>query len=530
MITTTYLFLNTTKKRVIITSLTKMLSIILFICCLATWVTAQTDTAMLRADVEAHPDSLSAHEDYINAFRKSIPGASYGNSDSVLTLLVPQYSLWMHQFPQYAVVPFALGDAYANAESPKAKPYLLKAIEIDPKFAKAYFDLSIDADRWGDSKVGNAYLLKAKEADPDNPDYAFYYAISFQNSNPARWRTMLYDLIKQFPKSERGAQGLYWLAFGTNVANEKVKIYEQLRNLYPPDKFGWSNDGMDSYFQLLLKTDPAKAIYLAKYMSGLKSENVEKKEWEKNLALAEKIDKAHLLLNKHQAVAAMKILSGVTVNRWSDALESVNLLKAESVTANGNIRAAYDSLLLFYAKSPHDETRVALLQYGAKLKKNETQVNQDVWKQRDMTAKTAHPFKLKDYLTGDSVSLSDFRGKVVLLTFWFPGCGPCRGEFPHFQKILNEFKGENITFLGINVSPDQNEYVVPFMKGTGYSFIPLESNSDWAQNAYGVRGEPTNFLIDGNGKIIFTGFMIQDEQEEQMLRLMISSMVLKRKA
>ena len=62
------------------------------------------------------------------------------------------------------------------------------------------------------------------------------------------------------------------------------------------------------------------------------------------------------------------------------------------------------------------------------------------------------------------------------------------------------------------------------MKGTGYSFIPLRATSDWAQEKYGVRGEPTNFLIDKEGNIVFANFRI-DQDNEQTLELMIRSLL-----
>lgn len=488
----------------------------------------QDDTASLatlKATVEASPDSLSYHKRFINAFRESIPSLNFHNYDSIISLLRPQYDQWMKQFPHSAIVPFAIGDAYG--EGPEARLYLLEAVKRDPKLAAAWADLSDAAERWGNNKASREYMEKAAAISPDNPDYAFYYAFKFENTDPAKFKSLLYDLIKRFPKNERGAQALYWLAFDTYNVKDKIKIYEQLRTLYPPDKFDWSSSGMSSYFYLLLKTDPAKALSLAKEMNEKMTDEDSKAEWQKSVALAEKVNRANQLIASHQPAEALQTLSGTTVSHWTGALEALNLLKAKAMAANGNVQSAYDSLIVMYAQFPHIKTQEALLQYGKELNKDEKQVNADVWRQRETTAKQAHPFTLRNYLTEDSVSLSDFHGKPVLLTFWFPGCGPCRGEFPHFQKMVNEFKskGEHIVFLGINVLPDQNEYVVPFMKGTGYTFMPLESNDTWAQKNYGVRGEPTNFLIDGKGKIIFTGFMIQDHYEEEMLKLMISSML-----
>ncbi|MGZ3929511.1 MAG: TlpA disulfide reductase family protein, partial [Mucilaginibacter sp.] len=124
------------------------------------------------------------------------------------------------------------------------------------------------------------------------------------------------------------------------------------------------------------------------------------------------------------------------------------------------------------------------------------------------------------------LNLKDLKGKVVLLTFWFPGCGPCRAEFPHFQAVINKFIGKDLVYIGINVSPLQDPYVVPFLQNTKYSFIPLRGTAEFARNNYGVEGEPENFLIDKDGKIIFKNFRI-DNNNHRTLELMISSLLQK---
>ena len=124
------------------------------------------------------------------------------------------------------------------------------------------------------------------------------------------------------------------------------------------------------------------------------------------------------------------------------------------------------------------------------------------------------------------LSLNDLKGKVVLLTFWFPGCGPCREEFPHFQAVINKFKDENVAYIGINVFPLQDGYVIPLLKNNKYSFIPLRGTSAFAAEYYGVQGEPENFLIDKDGKIIFKDFRI-DNSNERTLELMITALLQK---
>ena len=473
--------------------------------------------ADLRAAVEARPDSLALHQRFIDAFRKNTPGVNFNNYDSVLSLLKPQYEEWMKRWPNLAAVPFALGHAFANAESPDAKPYLLKAVALDPKMGEAWEDLSIDAQRWGDFDGSDGYLKKATEADPSNPDYAAYYAFAMERIDFAKYRQMSFDVANKFTDSERGAQMLYWLAYRSADTKDKEDIFKMLKEKYPPAKFSWSASGMSGYFDLLIEKDPAQAQALAREMQPLATEDYSKKEWQQNLEMVGKVIDANTALEKNHPADAVTALASVHPSKYSNSREMIVLLKAKAMDATGNTKAAFDSLLVFYAKEPSDEGHTVMVKYAVKMAKDAAWVDDAVAHNRMTASREAPVFDLYAYQTGHSVSLKDYRGKVVLLTFWFPGCGPCRGEFPHFQEVLKKFKGQDIAYVGINVVPGQDPY--------GYSFTPLLDKDQMTQKAYHVRGEPSNYLIDRDGRIIFSDFMIQSPKAQRMLELMIGSLV-----
>ena len=484
----------------------------------------------LRAAVEAHPDSDSAHERYIKAFRTSLLNSDYSNHDSIMGLLKTQYDAWIHRYPNSAATAFAIGHALAGAELPSAKPYLLKAAALNPQRAGIYSDLAIDAERWGDFNASDSWLKKAMETEPNNPDYASSYAFAMERTDPAKYRRLSLDVAQRFSDSERGAQMLYWLAYRTGDEADKASLYKMLKEKFPPSKFSWSASAMLNYFDLLLTESPEQALALAREMSAMAKDDDEfdKKQWENNLNIAEHIVAASKALDEHHPADAVAALANVTPGRYSGAKATVCLLKARAADAAGNTKAAYDSLLVFYAKEPSDELRTAMLKYAKQLGNNEAWVNTGIQRERVSAAKDAPVFRLYAYKTGDTVSLNDYRGKVVLLTFWFPGCGPCRGEFPHFQEVLNKFKGKDVAYIGINVAEEQDPYVIPFVSTSGYTFNPLRDHDRWAQKAYNVRGEPTNFVIDKDGRIIFSNFMIQNPKAQRMLELMIGSLLTKK--
>jgi thiol-disulfide isomerase/thioredoxin len=479
--------------------------------------------AKSKKAIEASPDSLSFHEEYIKASgwtRNLIWQSSLYQSrfDSVLTSLKDQYKKWMKQFPNSYMVPFAIGSALYEAESPLATDYLKKVIRLNPSLADGYFKLAIDAERWGNREEAKEYMRKASVADPANPAYEFYYDMYFDEEDMNIFKEKIYALSKKFPDHERGAQGLYWLANGTKDLSEKITIYEDLLKLYPPLKFSWSESGMYGLFTSYLNSNQVdKAIQLAESLQS-------KQGWKNQLRFANGYAAINKMVGKGEYKSALDSIAAISKIRIYGLGNKLQLLEAEVADKSGNTKTAYENLIKTEAKEPGDVLNKTIMEYATKLGKTEGEVSKDVWLERDKNTKPATPFELGLYTSTKKAKLSDYQGKVILLTFWFPGCGPCRGEFPFFENVVKKFKGQDLAYLAINVAPVQDPYVIPFLKGTKYSFTPLRGTDDWAQKAYGVRGEPTNFLIDKKGNIVFANFRT-DNENEKTLELMIQALL-----
>ncbi|WP_165851992.1 TlpA disulfide reductase family protein [Mucilaginibacter terrenus] len=458
-----------------------------------------------KAVAEAYPDSIKAQKKFIYAMGLENPE------------LIPQYKIWMKNHPNNVNIPLAIGTVFNNAEMAQAREFLLKAAELDPKNANVWYMLSADAERWGQSALAKNYIEKATIADPADVTYAYVNLMYLKDSNPDVYKQKVYDFTKQFPENERGAQALYWLAVDATNMDIKRKYLEDLRTLYPPQKFNWSYEGMTSLADIYLQTDPEKALSLA-------SEMREEEDWKirKQVALSLiQINKLEQEQNYKEALNQLKLL---TLPRWNYIRNFIELKKSSLLAKSGDVKDAYDNLVLKFAKLPNDELYSAIKIYAHQMGKDELQIDKDVKVIREASAVQAFPFELGLYTVKNKLKLNDLKGKVVLLTFWFPGCGPCRAEFPHFQAVVNKFKNKNLVYLGINVTPEQDSYVLPFMKNSGFSFIPLRGNPEFAAKSYGVRGEPENFLIDKDGKIIFKNFSI-DGSNQRTLELMISSLL-----
>jgi len=115
-------------------------------------------------------------------------------------------------------------------------------------------------------------------------------------------------------------------------------------------------------------------------------------------------------------------------------------------------------------------------------------------------AGSASDFTLKAVQDGKEYSLSQFKGKVVLINFFTFFCGPCREEMPHLSQMYQELKGQGFQTLGIGLSstPDQLKQLVTQLKLA----YPVLEGTDAVSKAYGgVELVPLTFIIDKQGNI-----------------------------
>ena len=106
--------------------------------------------------------------------------------------------------------------------------------------------------------------------------------------------------------------------------------------------------------------------------------------------------------------------------------------------------------------------------------------------------------------SGKQVSLSDFRGKVVLVDVWATWCGPCRGELPHLKKLEEEMKGKEVVFIGVSVDEEKNyDKWKKFIADEQLPGIQLFANG-WSKitKDYKITGIPRFMVFDREGKVV----------------------------
>jgi peroxiredoxin len=102
---------------------------------------------------------------------------------------------------------------------------------------------------------------------------------------------------------------------------------------------------------------------------------------------------------------------------------------------------------------------------------------------------------------GRSLSLSAYRGKVVLLNFWATWCPPCRAEMPALNRLILETKGRGLEILGVSTDKSVND-VKKFLEKNKVDFPILHDGDLSVSKLYKVFSMPTTFLIDRNGIIV----------------------------
>ncbi len=127
--------------------------------------------------------------------------------------------------------------------------------------------------------------------------------------------------------------------------------------------------------------------------------------------------------------------------------------------------------------------------------------------------------------SGESVKLSDYFGKPIVLNFWATWCGPCKSELPAFDAAYHSY-GDRAEFLFVNLTDGQREtveVVEEFLAANDYTFPVYYDTMSSAANAYSVYGVPVTYFIHADGTVqdAFMGAMPADQLEQYLQKLLV---------
>jgi peroxiredoxin len=218
-----------------------------------------------------------------------------------------------------------------------------------------------------------------------------------------------------------------------------------------------------------------------------------------------------------EAAKAIEIISGMGPRRERQTMEFidkhpdyyVSLLRfrellGRRVTDIPGATARYNGLSPRLQQTPLGKRSIAFIRESAKLQIGEMAPN--------FTASTPD---------GKSFTLSDTRGKYILLDFWASWCGPCRAENPNVIKAYNRFKSEKFDIIGFSLDgPGAHNAWVKAITDDHLPWLQVSELKGWESNLvkkFLISSVPQNYLIDPTGKIIalnLRGEMLEKELEK----------------
>lgn len=122
-----------------------------------------------------------------------------------------------------------------------------------------------------------------------------------------------------------------------------------------------------------------------------------------------------------------------------------------------------------------------------------------------------------------SISLSDYRGKVVYVDFWASWCPPCRISLPKLEQLRSELGADKFEVIAVNLDESSKDGV-NFIKDVSPSYPVAKNPEGNIPEMYGLKGMPTAYLIDQSGKVvhIHEGF---NEKDVEFLKAEIGKLI-----
>ena len=476
--------------------------------------------AALRRAVDLDPDYYEAHQYYI--LYRGVAASRTGTDDEkkaagakVRAENEAFYERLAAEQPQRAAYQFALGSLHMYSDPDRSLRHYERTVQLDPRCGDAYDSLAIHAEIRGQLERSRELHRKSVEVQPQDVKLWRHYVGSMLGAGIDRAVATGLEMAKLHP--DEAASIISYLATRARTEAQAQEIYELLRTRFTKA----SVRALTGLFSIYLRTDAARALALADEMLALAPDN---KEWPVLAEYAKAVRSLEGELQAGRGAEALVALEKITLPRWGADRRMLDLAKARAQAALGQKEKAYADLFAVVTLKPTDETLAALHDYGRQLGKTAAAVTAELTAARAAKAKPATPFTLETLASGKPVSLDDYKGRVVLVNFWYPLCGPCRGEFPFLQTVLEKYRAQGFEILAINGHDPEEHMVMPLLKGWKLDFLPLKGTEEIVK-AYKVRGFPANFLIAPDGSTFYEPPTVSTIAAQRELELQIEALL-----
>ena len=247
--------------------------------------------------------------------------------------------------------------------------------------------------------------------------------------------------------------------------------------------------------------------------------------------IAGELDKLRSLSDQQRPIATVKVATEISA--LPPGIEKVKLadgashLVTEGDQGQDALQAVADALSKALAETPvpskNDEPPMPYFDLArlARYERVTVSLSDPLYKKANdiLAANEADiakaDFTLKD-LNNKKWTLSQLRGKIVLVNFWATWCPPCRAEMPNLDIIYTHYAPEGLVILSIT---DENPFTVnSFLQGKSYHPPVLIDAGDAVHKQFHVTGIPQTFVFDREGKL--TGIAIDQSTQKQFFELL----------
>ena len=315
------------------------------------------------------------------------------------------------QHPTRAVYQVALGLLTKDAD--QADAYYTKALALDPRSARAHFLLAGNADSRGDWDGQRKHLKAAVENNPDEPRYLMRYAAAHRKSDPNGFRELALQVVARFPTSPVAAEALYNLADASSNPERRGVPGPASRKL----------SGRSLSVFRLRDEHAVRGAHRARRGPGARARHGPGAAGRNVLAAASRRaggDDAGENAHRRRAVGRSRRATREGAASVRQPRHDMDAVEGGGGGRGRQSGKGVHTLVESAAASPDTRIDAALPKYSAGLGKTSRDVEAGVWGIRDARAKPAAAFSLPSVRDGAAAQLADFRGRVVLLAFWYP--------------------------------------------------------------------------------------------------------------